>query len=435
MQKQRNTSTLPDGLTRRSWMGVALAPAVLSACGRRDDNIIRFWAMGREGEVATELLAGFERENPGVQVRVEQLPWTAAHEKILTAFAGDATPDVAQMGNTWLPEMAALGAIEPLQPYLQATPSVDPTDHFSGIWQTNQINGVGFGVPWYVDTRLMFVRHDLLAKVGFHKPPSSWAEWVQCMAALKSGGMESPILLPTNEFEPLLALALQQGEEVLAQGGRRSNFSGAGFQRALQFYLSLFERGFAPGITNNQVANLWQEFGRGTFAFYVSGPWNIGEFKRRLPAELQGSWSTAPLPGPNGPGASIAGGSSLVLFKRSNVKPLAWKMVEYLTRPAVQMQFYALTGNLPPRRSSWALAHDGQALTQDPYARAFAQQLERVRPTPAVPEWERIVQEMQLFAARAVHEHTGVEATTRALDERVDGLLEKRRWMLDRSAG
>jgi multiple sugar transport system substrate-binding protein len=410
-------------------------PALLNGCGRGDEKTIRFWAMGREGEVATELLAGFQHENPGVQVRVEQLPWTAAHEKILTAFAGDATPDVAQMGNTWLPEMAALGAIEPLQPYLQTTPSVDPQDHFAGIWQTNQINGVGFGVPWYVDTRLMFVRHDLLAKVGFQKPPNSWSEWVQCMTALKSGGMESPILLPTNEFEPLLALALQQGDEVLGDGGRRGNFSGAGFKRALQFYLSLFERGFAPGITNNQVANLWQEFGRGTFAFYVSGPWNIGEFKRRLPAQLQGSWSTAPLPGPNGPGASIAGGSSLVLFKQSKVKPLAWKMVEYLTRPAVQMQFYALTGNLPPRRSSWALPYDGQALSNDPYARAFAQQLERVRPTPAVPEWERIVQEMQLFAARAVHEGTGVEATTSALDERVDNLLEKRRWMLDRAAG
>jgi len=59
--------------------------------------------MGREGEVASELLAAFERENPGLRVRVEQLTWSAAHEKLLTAYAGDATPDIAQMGNTWLP--------------------------------------------------------------------------------------------------------------------------------------------------------------------------------------------------------------------------------------------------------------------------------------------------------------------------------------------
>jgi len=423
--------------TRRAWLGAAAALGT-AGCSRGDAQTIRFWAMGREGEVAAELAAGFERENPGVRVRVEQLPWSAAHEKLLTAFAGDATPDVAQMGNTWLPEMAALGALEPLQPLLETTPSIRAEDHFAGIWQTNRVDGVAVGVPWYVDTRLMFYRRDLLQRAGFAAPPADWQEWQRCLAALKAGGMATPILLPINEFEPLLALALQQDGELLRDGGRRGNFSGAGFRRALAFYLQMFERGFAPGVSNNQVANLWQEFGRGTFAFYISGPWNIGEFKRRLPAELQSSWATARLRGPvpgRGPGASIAGGSSLVLFRRSRIKPLAWKLVEYLTRPAVQQQFYRLTGNLPPRRSTWALPLEGnKSLADDPHAKAFALQLEQVRPAPAVPEWERIAQEMQLFAARAVHTKTDIHSSVRALDARVDTILDKRRWMLDRAA-
>ncbi|MEH0164945.1 sugar ABC transporter substrate-binding protein [Roseateles microcysteis] len=421
--------------TRRAWLGAAAAaPALLSACKPQDANTLRFWAMGREGEVAAELLAGFRAENPGVNLRIEALPWTAAHEKLLTAFAGDATPDVAQMGNTWLPEMAALGALEPLDDWLPRAPSLAPADYFEGIWQTNEVAASRVGVPWYVDTRLMYVRHDLLARAGFQKPPTDWAAWHRCLGALQASGVATPILLPTNEFEPLLALALQQGEPLLREGGRRGNFAGAGFTQALRFYLRLFADGYAPGISNNQVANLWQEFGRGSFAFYISGPWNIGEFKRRLPPELQGSWSTAPLPGPTGPGASIAGGASLVMFKRSSVKPLAWKLIEYLSRPAVQLQFYRLTGNLPPRRSSWALPMDGASLAQDRYAAAYAEQLERVRPAPAVPEWERIVQEMQLFAARAIHERSDVHSTARALDVRVDALLEKRRWMLDRGS-
>ena len=67
-----------------------------------------FWAMGREAEVVTELLAAFHARHPTVQVRVQQLPWTAAHEKLLTAFAGDALPDLCQLGNTWVPELAEL---------------------------------------------------------------------------------------------------------------------------------------------------------------------------------------------------------------------------------------------------------------------------------------------------------------------------------------
>ena len=402
--------------------------------------------MGREGEVAAELLAGFHEENPGVHVRVDQLPWSAAHEKVLTAFAGDATPDVAQMGNTWLPEMTALGALEPLDPWLARTPSIERGDQFEGIWATNHMGGYTMGLPWYVDTRLLFVRQDLLASVGFREVPQDWDGWVRCMAALKAGPVATPLLLPTNEFEPLLALALQQDGELLRDGARFGNFSGPGFQQALRFYFSLFERGFAPSLTHNQVANVWQEFGRGTFAFYISGPWNMGEFKRRLPAALQSAWTTAPLPGPKGPGASIAGGSSLVMFKRSRRKPEAWRLMEYLNRPQVQQTFYRLTGNLPSRRSAWeqpmpetpngSLAHGNAAapLIQDPRVRAFSLQLERARATPAVAEWERIAQEMQLAAARGLHDRRGVELTAKALDAQVDRLLEKRRWMLARAA-
>ena len=42
------------------------------------------------------------------------------------------------------------------------------------------------------------------------------------------------ILLPLNEYEPLLALALQQSEPLLRDGGRYGNFRSAGFARAHQ---------------------------------------------------------------------------------------------------------------------------------------------------------------------------------------------------------
>lgn len=428
--------TVAAGWTRRRLLaaGAAGGSLGLAACGRRDGpTLLRFWAMGREAEVAAELITGFEREHPGIRVKVEQLPWTAAHEKLLTAFAGDATPDLAQVGNTWLPEMQALGALENLQPWLDRTPGVDATDYFGGIWATNAPGGQRVGVPWYVDTRLLFVRRDLLAQAGVMRMPEDWASWTAAMARLRGRGMATPLLLPTNEFEPLLALALQQPGEVLREGGRYGNFASPDFRRALGFYAERFRVGDAPGLSNNQVANLWLEFGRGSFAFYISGPWNIGEFKRRLPPALGDAWATAELPGPTGLGASIAGGASLAMFRRSPHKAESWALIRYLSRPEVQREFYRLTGDLPPRRSSWALPLDGgQPLSQDRHAAAFHRQLERVRPTPAVPEWERIMQEMQLSAARVVGGRETEDVAVRRLDARVDGILEKRRWMLDR---
>ena len=300
---------------------VALAAPALVACGRKSDGPLRFWAMGREAEVVGDLLADFQREQPQIRVQVDKLPWSAAHEKLLTAFAGDATPDLAQLGNSWVPEFAALNALAPLDDWVAATPALQPADWYAGIWSTNVVGQQLLGLPWYVDTRLLFYRSDLFARAGIHQPPATWSAWVEALDALQRSGIKHPMLLPLNEFEPLLALALQQGEPLLREGGRFGNFRSAGFQRALGFFLDRFNSGHAPSLTNNQIANLWQEFGRGSFAAYISGPWNIGELNRRLGPQRRADWATAPLPAPDNsaqrPGASTAGGASLVVFRRS----------------------------------------------------------------------------------------------------------------------
>ena len=414
---------------------VVLAALAAAGCGQSSaagETVLRFWAMGREGEVVTELLPEFERTHPGIRVKVQQLPWTAAHEKLLTAFAGDSTPDVCQLGNTWIPEMAALRALEPLDRNVAASSIVRADDYFAGIWDTNRVDGALQGVPWYVDTRLLFYRRDLLMHAGFSAPPTSWPEWQRMLDAVARDGRPDryAILLPLNEFEPLVALALQQSDPLLRDGDRYGNFESPGFTRALEFYVGMFRRGFAPPATNADVSNVWNEFGRGYFTFYISGPWNIGEFERRLPKELQQSWMTAPLPGPDGAGLSTAGGSSLVVFRNARNSTAAWQLIEYLSRPAVQQRFHALTGDLPPRRSAWA----GGALENDLHARAFRDQLERVKATPKVPEWERIANEIRVVAERVVHGDLTIDQATRELDARTDRILEKRRFMLERAA-
>ena len=252
------------------------------------------------------------------------------------------------------------------------------------------------------------------------------------LAAIKQQGIAAQygIVLPASEFEPLVALALQQDDPLLRDDGRFGNFRSAGFTRALQFYVEMFRRGYAPPSTNADVSNVWNEFGRGYFTFYISGPWNIGEFQRRLSPELQKSWMTAPLPGPDGPGVSIAGGSSLVLFRASHRKRPAWQLIEYLSQPSVQRRFHALTGDLPPRRSAWS---EG-ALADDAYARAFREQLERVKPTPRVAEWERIANEIRVVAERAVQGELTVMQAAQELDARTDRILEKRRWLASRGS-
>ncbi|SFW68730.1 multiple sugar transport system substrate-binding protein [Luteibacter sp. UNCMF366Tsu5.1] len=414
----------------RMTLALIVALVGVAGCAKREEGTrtLQFWTIGREGEAVEKLLPAFEREHPGLHVEVQQLPLTAAHQKLLTAYAGNSSPDITQLGNTWIPEMVALDALEPLDARVAASSVIKRDDYFPAIWSTNVVDGALYGVPWYVDTRLLFYRKDLLAKAGYDHPPRDWQEWKAMMAKLaQPQGKAYGVLLPTNEFEQLLSLALQQDDPLLRDGGRYGNFRSPGFKKALAFYVSLFKDQQAPMMTNVGIGNPWAAFGQGFYAFYLSGPWNIGEFRKRLPPEQQADWGTTPLPGPNGPGASNAGGSSLVIYRSSKHKDDAWALIEYLSRPDIQARFYEILGDMPPRRSSW----EAPALKNDDKATAFREQLERVRPTPPVAEWERIVTEMQLVAAQAAHGDLTIDQAAAEIDRRADRLLEKRRWMLD----
>ena len=399
---------------------------MLGACRSSDDpDTLRFWAFGREGEVVQELVHEFEREHPGVRVRVQQIPWTAAHEKLLTAIVGRATPDIAQMGNTWIPEMVTLGALAPIAVRLA------DSSYFPGIIATNVVDDTLYGLPWYVDTRVLFYRKDILARAGYAAMPQDWAGWRDAMLAVKRvmGAGHYAIFLPMNEWPPMAILGLQSGSPLVTGQGLGA-FREPAFARAFDFLLSLYRDGLAPPVSNNEIANLYQEFARGTFAMYISGPWNLGEFRRRLPADLQSAWGTAPLPGPTGPasGVSLAGGSSLVVFRSSRRQALAMELVEWLSRPEQQARFYRLTGDLPARREAWA----DSALAADREADAFRVQLERAVPTPMVPEWEEVTTKLMDHVEAAVRGGRAPAAALAALDNDVDRLLERRRYLLAR---
>jgi multiple sugar transport system substrate-binding protein len=407
--------------------------ALLIGCDETTDQrtTLDFWAFGREGEAVQSLIAAFEQEHPDLRVRVQQIPWSAAHEKLLTAFAGDSMPDLFQLGNTWLPEFVALGAVADLRPWIGTDPDMDGDAFFAGVAATNVIDGVVYGVPWYVDTRLIFYRRDILKEAGYATFPETWSTWREAMQRVKEvGGPEKyAILLPIDEWTTPAILAMQLGAPLLGDGDRFAAFDDPRFREAFRFYLDMFRDRLAPSAGGSQVANLYQEFANGYFAMFVSGPWNIGELKQRLPGR-EDEWATAPMPGPDDAtaGISLAGGASLVINRGSARKGAAWALIRYLSGTEQQVRFHALTGDLPARRDAWR----ANALADDRPAQAFWQQLQRMAPTPRIPEWERIASALGRYAEAAIRGEMTVDEALSSLDADVDRMLEKRRWLLSR---
>jgi multiple sugar transport system substrate-binding protein len=415
-------------------LSAALAAA---ACGRGAEpgvTTIEFWALGREGEAVRALVPEFERAHPDVRVRVQQIPWSAAHEKLLTAWVGGALPDAFQLGVTWIAEFASVGALAPLDARIAASAALPRDDFFPGLLEATRYAGATYAVPWYADTRLFFYRGDLLG-VDAAAAPRSWDEWRAALAPLRGrlGPGAAPLFAPLGEWELPVILALQRGAGLLRDDARFGDFQSPAFRDAFAFYLSLYADGLAARDGAAQVANLHQDFAAGRFVAFVTGPWNLGELARRLPPELEPRWGTAPLPAQragDAPGVSLAGGAGLALAAGSPRQDAAFAWVEFLAQPAQQLAFQRLSGDLPARRSAW----DDAALAGDARARAFRVQLEHLRALPAVPEWEQIASRIARHAEAAVRGSATPDAALAALDADADRILEKRRWLLARGA-
>ena len=413
-----------------------LSIVLLNSCTKQENNIttIKFWAMGSEAEFVTKLVPEFEKRNPGIKVDVQQIPWTAAQEKLITAFASDNTPDICQLGNTWVPQFASLNAIIKLDDFIANSMNIKKENYFEGIWETNVIDSAVYGIPWYIDTRLMFYRTDVFKRSGYDQPPKSWDELYDLCKRIKAlypGEDKYAIYLPTNEWAPFIIFGLQNNAELLKDNNSRGNFNSKEFKEAFEFLVKFHKEKLAPlGIS--QVTNVYQAFADEYFSIYISGPWNINEFKKRMTGDLADKWSTAPMPSKTGedyPGVSLAGGSSLVVFEKSEHKEEVWKFIEFLSEPSIQIEFYKLIYNLPAIKEAW----EDSSIANNIYMKAFYEQFNHVVPTPKVTEWEQIAfAKVQQYAEIAVRGAMSIDNTLKNLDKDVDMILEKRRWLLSR---
>ncbi len=402
----------------------AAAGAALSACARPPaSGGLTWWAIGTAGENAPLLLPDFKRRT-GIDVDVQAIPWTGAHEKLLTGYAGNSLPDVMMLDSRWLPELALVGALAP-------PPASSPllSDQFAGALASVQVGGRAMAIPWIGDSWMQFFRRDLLAEVGYATPPLAWNEWLRMAKAIKRRHPDRYATLhPLDWPEPLFAFSAQQPAPLLRDRDTRGNFSSNGFRAALAFYKSIFDEDLAPRINGAEAGDSYISFRRGWFAILPATSVAIGDLRQRAAIIPRKLWGVAPTPGPHGEGNGMALGASIGVSRTARNPGAAWQLVDYLCSTASQRRVYDIADLLPTRPSAW---QDSLPL-RDPVPQGFAAQIARSIAPPAVPEWQRILTEVQLVAERMVRGEYGVDAAAGEMDRRVDRILQKRRWLLDR---
>lgn len=417
---------------RRSHLIVAFsatAALALAGCGREDGETgggdspaetgeavatedvsgeLEVWAMGAEGEALPDLVADFADEYPDVTVNVTPVPWDSAHDKFVNSITAGTTPDVAMVGTTWMGEFAGMDALDP-------TPgSIDSSKFFEGAHETTVVDGTSYGVPWYVETRMVYYRTDLASEAGYDEVPADQAGFKEMAAAMKDAGADYGISLQpgqTGSWQTVLPFAWSNGAEIATDEGY--TFNTPEMVESVDYYGSFFAEEIAnPSPPEGQTE---ADFTSGAVPMFISGPWmmsivedfaaNAGEDGF---AEL---YDVAPIPaGESGETSSFIGGSNLAVFQNTESRDAAWALVDWLTQPETQVAWYDLTSALPSVQSAW----EDDALTADPKLAKFGEQLETAQAPPSFPSWEQVAEafdgEIEKVAKQGLSAQEAMEA-------------------------
>ncbi|MDI3312350.1 MAG: sugar ABC transporter substrate-binding protein, partial [Thermoanaerobacterium sp.] len=357
--------------------GLLVFSIILSGCGSSNkqnsssnntnankETILKVWVMGEEGKILPGMAKKFEEQNPGIKVEVQAIPWDVAYDKLLTAVASQAGPDLTQLGTTWATEFASSGALLDLKPYFDKYPELKPENYYEGSVQTVQYDNQIVGVPWYVDTRVLFYRTDLLKEVGYDHAPKTWNELKDAADKLaKRGKGKYGIAFTPNDQLMVYMFDWQDGGQLLDSSGN-PQFNSKEFTEAVSYYNSFFTDGDAP-LTADQNLDLFTAFKQGIEPMYISGPWMVSLMNKQLP-DLKGKWATAVLPG-NKTNTSFVGGSDLSIFKFSKNKDAAVKFIAFMSKPENQLEWFNLSSDLPASKQAWS----DSKLKDDPILATF----------------------------------------------------------------
>jgi multiple sugar transport system substrate-binding protein len=416
---------------RRAYLTAAVLAAamVVAGCGRSDSNsdapaagplasgpasgTITLWAQGAEGEKLPDLLKEFEAANPGVKVNVTAIPWDAAHNKYQTAIAGGTTPDVAQMGTTWMADFTT--AFDP-------TPiGIDTSGMFEGSKGSTTVKGTSYGVPWYVDTRVIYYRTDLAAQAGYTSPPATWDEFKAMAKALqsKAGAKWGINLNPggADSFQSALPFVWSNGTSLMNADTTKWTLDTPQMVDALKYYQSFFTEGIADKSVSTAAGAREAAFVNGSTPMLIDAPAEIGQLDKAGGAGFSSKYSVMRFPKQQS-STSFVGGSNLVVFKKSKNRDAAWKLVQWLSQPKIQATWYKSTGDLPAVQAAW----DDPSLSGDPKLAVFKAQLADVKSPPANTAWTQVSAAADTQLERIVKSGTDPAAAVKALQSSADSI-------------
>lgn len=131
----------------------------------------------------------FNAENTmGIYLDLQRIPWDAYTQVFLTAVAGGAAPDASTGGSARPIGHADMGVGLPLCPIVDQWRAENHpilNDFLPGVLDHFNMDGIQWGIPWNMDTRVLIYRTDIFEEAGITDYPRNFDEFREVLRTIK----------------------------------------------------------------------------------------------------------------------------------------------------------------------------------------------------------------------------------------------------------
>ncbi len=348
---------------------------------------LNFWEFSVGEELMRSLLDKFQKENPGIEVKLQQLSWDYGFDKIVLSVAANNAPDICELGTDWVPKFSSSGVL------LDVTGQMADIKEEYLLWDAVTYKDRLYGAPWLAGTRVLFYNRDLFFKAGLdpNKPPATWGELLSaskkiCELGEDIYGFGIFAAEPYAPWQEFLPFAWGNGADVLSPDMSRCVFNSPAGIEAMEYYNKL--KPYSLVERQPQVNML---FAKGRVGMQISGFWNFNLIPRQNPGL---NFGVALLPKPshnNGFQAAFAGGEVFVIFKKSKYPEEAVKLIKFLLKEEHALEIVKVQHNVVP---TYKASINHPYYQSHPNERIFFQQMLTAVAPPPHPNWVSIQEEV-----------------------------------------
>jgi len=336
-------------------------------------------SISSQNQSLKELLKGFE-ERYFSHVRINQMNWESAWSDMMGGAGRSIMPGVAEVGSTWVPDLARMDALSPIP-----SPLMDQLggeqDYLPQLWKScfSYNKPQMRAIPWISGSRVIYYRRDLLHKAGIN-PDRAFANpdaMLQTVIQLHESGIARPWITSNvtslNSLHLISSWLWAGGGDFISENGQNLLFAEPG---AIESMAAFFEMGRYMGNTSQEYS--YQDaidlFWRGDAAITMDGTWRYDiDQSSANPDVLENLGVSLP------PGPAFVGGSNLVVWENNPAGDIAaWDLLQFLSEPESLLTIFKLTGLTPAKLSLLNL----DEVRSRPFGAVFNQAIETGRALP-----------------------------------------------------